>query len=627
MARASCGSNTRATGSSRARPRSPACPRPTSRTDGEATSVEIRLLDEPSGADVTLSYTIFGDLPIVARSVRVRNGGHDRLRITTAMSASLDLPDTDWDAGPAERHVGARASRRRAAARPGPPVDRQPARRLGPRARSLRSSCAGPPRPRSAGEAYGFSLVYSGNFLAEAEVEPVRDDPGPDRDRSRRLRAGPSSPGASSARRRRSSPGRTTGLGGLSDAYHRLYRERLARGTWRDRPRPVLVNNWEGDLLRLRRGQAGRDRDRRPRPRDRAVRPRRRLVRRARRRHELARRLVRRPAQAARRPRRPRPPDRGPRSPLRPVDRARDGQRAEPALRRAPRLGDRRSPGRPRTESRQQLRPRHVPARGRRPPLRRRCPRSSRSAPISYVKWDMNRNITEPCSRGLPADRQGEFFHRYILGVYDLYAAADRRLPRHPVRVMRQRRRPVRPGHARLRAAGLDERRHGRDRAARGSSGAPRSSTPRARWAPMSRPCPTTRPAGSRRSRPGLPSRSSGPSATSSIRRHCRPPNGPTWLARSPSTRSTASVLQRGRFVRLRSPFEDDRNETAWMTVSDDRRRAVVGFYRVLNRPIPARTGSACAASTRRARYRVTTWPAGPTRSIGTTRSSAVATS
>src|SRR5262249_44164962 len=35
------------------------------------------------------------------------------------------------------------------------------------------------------------------------------------------------------------------GLGGMSDAFHWLYRERLARGTWRDRPRPVLLNNWE----------------------------------------------------------------------------------------------------------------------------------------------------------------------------------------------------------------------------------------------------------------------------------------------------------------------------------------------------------------------------------------------
>ena len=40
---------------------------------------------------------------------------------------------------------------------------------------------------------------------------------------------------------------------------------------------------------------------------------------------------------------------------------------------------------------------------------------------ISYIKWDMNRSITECYSVALPADRQGEVFHRYILGVYDLY--------------------------------------------------------------------------------------------------------------------------------------------------------------------------------------------------------------
>ena len=39
---------------------------------------------------------------------------------------------------------------------------------------------------------------------------------------------------------------------------------------------------------------------------------------------------------------------------------------------------------------------------------------------ISYVKWDMNRFITECYSESLPPHRQGEFMHRYILGVYDL---------------------------------------------------------------------------------------------------------------------------------------------------------------------------------------------------------------
>ncbi len=40
---------------------------------------------------------------------------------------------------------------------------------------------------------------------------------------------------------------------------------------------------------------------------------------------------------------------------------------------------------------------------------------------ISYVKWDMNRNITEGYSQSLNINNQGEFFHRYILGVYYLY--------------------------------------------------------------------------------------------------------------------------------------------------------------------------------------------------------------
>lgn len=41
------------------------------------------------------------------------------------------------------------------------------------------------------------------------------------------------------------------------------------------------------------------------------------------------------------------------------------------------------------------------------------------SADISYVKWDMNRSLTDVWSAVLPAGRQGEVYHRYVLGVYD----------------------------------------------------------------------------------------------------------------------------------------------------------------------------------------------------------------
>lgn len=35
------------------------------------------------------------------------------------------------------------------------------------------------------------------------------------------------------------------GLNGMSQTFHKLYRQRLARGYWRDRERPILINNWE----------------------------------------------------------------------------------------------------------------------------------------------------------------------------------------------------------------------------------------------------------------------------------------------------------------------------------------------------------------------------------------------
>ena len=43
------------------------------------------------------------------------------------------------------------------------------------------------------------------------------------------------------------------------------------------------------------------------------------------------------------------------------------------------------------------------------------------SANIEYIKWDMNRNLTEIHSAALPPERQGEVAHRYVLGVYELH--------------------------------------------------------------------------------------------------------------------------------------------------------------------------------------------------------------
>jgi alpha-galactosidase len=70
-------------------------------------------------------------------------------------------------------------------------------------------------------------------------------------------------------------------------------------------------------------------------------------------------------------------------------------------------------------------------------------------------------------------------------------------------------------------------------------------------------------------------------------------------------------LLQRGRLARLRSPFEGDGNEAAWMIASPDSRRAVVGHYRVLNRPNRGPARLRLRGLDPKTSYRVSVWPAG----------------
>lgn len=48
---------------------------------------------------------------------------------------------------------------------------------------------------------------------------------------------------------------------------------------------------------------------------------------------------------------------------------------------------------------------------------------------IDYVKWDMNRHLSDVYSLGLPPKQQGEVYHRYILGVYELLEKLTQRYP------------------------------------------------------------------------------------------------------------------------------------------------------------------------------------------------------
>ncbi|HEM3218013.1 TPA: alpha-galactosidase [Streptococcus suis 2524] len=211
--------------------------------EGQADSLDIYLLDEQSQTRLVLSYTIFRDYPAVTRSARFEQLGEESVCLNRALSMTLCLPDMDYDwlhldgAWGRERHL-----------------QLSPLHQGCQSIYSLKGASSAEHNPFMAlkrptadeqqGEVLGFSLVYSGNFLAQVDVssfQKTRVSMGihPERfswtlDKGEEFQT-PEVVMVYSEH----------GLNGMSQTYHRLFQKHLVRGYWRDRERPVLLNNWE----------------------------------------------------------------------------------------------------------------------------------------------------------------------------------------------------------------------------------------------------------------------------------------------------------------------------------------------------------------------------------------------
>jgi len=572
--------------------------------DAEADTLEITLADAPSGLEVQLFYTLFRDYAAVARRARIHNGGQATVRVTAAMSASIDLPDAAWDlvhlSGNWARERDVRTRRLETGRQSISSVRGASGHEHNPFLMLKRTSTT-----EEHGEAIGFSLVYSGNFLAEAEVDSFG---------TARVRMGINPdgfgwtlvPGAAFDTPEAVLVHSERGVGDLSETYHRLYRRRLARGPWRDRERPILINNWEGTYFDFHEAK---------------------LVEMATAAHAMGIELF-------------------------VLDDGWFGQRDDDTSSLGDWFVDRRKlpngidglagkieavgmkfglwiepemvsprsrlfsehpdwaigiPGRPRTEGRQQY-----------------VLDFSRadvvdhifgvlgdvlaSAPISYVKWDMNRNITEPFSPSLPAERQGEFFHRYILGVYQLYDRLIRAFPEILFESCAGGGGRFDPGILAYAPQGWTSDQTDAVERLRiqwgtslvyplSSMGAHVSAVPNhqvGRITPIA-----TRAAVAFF---GVFGYELDPTTMS-------PDERAAVTDQVAFYRAHRQLFQYGRFLRLRSPFEGDGNRTAWMVASDDGRQAIVGYYRVLNHadrgPDYLRLRGLDPAAT----YRVRIWP------------------
>ena len=392
----------------------------------EAQTLTVRLRDALTGLEAELMYTLYAHRPILAVSARYFNGGDAPLVLESAGSACVTLPGR-FDL----LHLKGAWARERAVERVSPSTTTTviaSSRGASGHEHNPFAVLAGRDCGEFDGECLGAALVYSGDFAIAVDENPYE---------STRMVIGINP----RTFRWRLDPGERfqapegilawskKGLNGMSQALHGLLRERVCRGEWRDRERPILINNWEATyfdfdqekILRIARAAAalgielfvlddgwfGRrdaancslgdwvvDRRKLPDGLDglaRAV-------------EELGMHF---------------------------------GLWLEPEMVSPDSDLYRRHPdwclharGRRRTTARNQL-ILDLSRRDVQDYVIGAVTEVLNSAPISYVKWDMNRNFTEAGSALLEdSGRQGEIAHRYMLGLYRVLEAVTSAFPK-----------------------------------------------------------------------------------------------------------------------------------------------------------------------------------------------------
>ena len=212
-------------------------------TEQDCSTLEIECVDTSLQLTVILSYSVFEGLDAIARSVRIENNGTQRIRLTSALSACLDMPNKNFDL--LTLH-GSWAYERMQCRRPLTWGKQGIGSRYGVSSHEENPFIAlmDHTATQTQGEVYAMNFVYSGNFLAEAEMsqqEQLRLVMGIHPDGfcwtldSGEVFQTPETILVYSC----------SGLSGMTHTFHDLYRKHLIRGAFKDRPRPSLINNWE----------------------------------------------------------------------------------------------------------------------------------------------------------------------------------------------------------------------------------------------------------------------------------------------------------------------------------------------------------------------------------------------
>lgn len=212
--------------------------------DSEAQTLELIAIDKFTGAKVTLYYTAFANYSVVTESVKVENTGKETFEIEKVASCCVNFPSMDYNM----INLSGVWSRERRV------ITRHLAHGIQSVA-SKRGSSSHNHNPFVAlvddkggedfGDAFGFNLVYSGNFSADIETDYLD---------CTRLVMGINpidftwvvEPGDEFQSPEVVMVYSDSGMGKMSRTFHDLYNNNLIRGEWKNKKRPLLINSWEG---------------------------------------------------------------------------------------------------------------------------------------------------------------------------------------------------------------------------------------------------------------------------------------------------------------------------------------------------------------------------------------------
>ena len=209
-----------------------------------AQTLEITLEDKISGVEVVLSYSVFDDYDVILRNTRIHNISDSTIEIDSAYSANLDIAKGNYDLIYFSGGWGREREFCRSEIQQGAKIDISNARggsghTLNPFIMVSEHNADG-----DKGNVYGFSLIYSGNHSSMIECDQYSNI---------RVQQGINpfmfkwtlEKGESFVTPQCVMCYSENGIGGLSRELNDVYRTNLCRSKWADKDRPILINNWE----------------------------------------------------------------------------------------------------------------------------------------------------------------------------------------------------------------------------------------------------------------------------------------------------------------------------------------------------------------------------------------------